>query len=58
MRIMLKTGQDNGLSPLSVLLQEGSLIDDNRFSWANGMFGQMILDLEKKRPYLLRESYQ
>ncbi|KAL8772249.1 MAG: hypothetical protein Q9209_002461 [Squamulea sp. 1 TL-2023] len=28
------------------------------FSWANGMFGQMILDIEKNRPYLLDETYQ
>ncbi|KAL8806612.1 MAG: hypothetical protein Q9182_001260 [Xanthomendoza sp. 2 TL-2023] len=28
------------------------------FSWANGMFGQMILELENKKPYLLTENYQ
>ena len=28
------------------------------FGWANGMFGQMILDVEKRFPDLLEESYQ
>ncbi|KAK3172673.1 hypothetical protein OEA41_005997 [Lepraria neglecta] len=28
------------------------------FGWANGMFGQMILNLEKQMPHLLEESYQ
>lgn len=28
------------------------------FGWANGMFGQMILQLERERPALLGESYQ
>ena len=30
----------------------------DRFGWANGMFGQKILDVEKKFPSLLLESYQ
>ena len=36
---------------------EPKIPSNHRFGWTNGMFGQMILDLEARWPDLLAESY-
>lgn len=28
------------------------------FSWANGLFGQMMLDLKERKPHVLRTNFQ
>jgi meiotically up-regulated gene 157 (Mug157) protein len=41
-----------------MLLVTAELTCENRFSWANGLFGQMILDLWRRKPMLVARNYQ
>ena len=57
------TGPENGkklpmLSFIPSLSKDWITKMSDRFGWANGMFGQMILDIDKRFPHLLSEGYQ
>ena len=54
---MSATGQDSGKNVRPGFV-EIAADDYVRFSWANGLFGQMILDLDDRKPYLLQTNFQ
>ncbi|KAG5991201.1 hypothetical protein E4U43_004077 [Claviceps pusilla] len=50
-------------SKLGLMHESVNTWDDGKwtrpwFAWANGLFGQMILDLLDRKPHLLAKSYQ
>ncbi|CAN9454356.1 unnamed protein product [Alternaria alternata] len=47
-----------GLMHESVHARDKAVWSRQWFSWANGLLGQMILDLEKRRPWILGMSFQ
>ncbi|KAK3994542.1 hypothetical protein QBC44DRAFT_285769 [Cladorrhinum sp. PSN332] len=47
-----------GLIHESVNTHDSSVWTRHWFSWANGLFGQMMLDLKERKPHLLAVSHQ
>lgn len=58
MRAILGTTSGLGLIHESVESHNDKVYTRPWFGWANGMFGQMILDIEARMPHLLDDSYQ
>ena len=58
LRMLLRSTEGLGLMHESVSSHQEGIYSRSWFSWANGMFGQAILDLEKRKPHLLGMSFQ
>ncbi|KAF1931947.1 glycoside hydrolase family 125 protein [Didymella exigua CBS 183.55] len=58
LRMLVRSTDGYGLMHESVSAQAQDVWSRQWFSWANGLFGQAVLDLEKRKPWLLKQSYQ
>ena len=57
-RALLKSTDGLGLMHESINAHDEKDWSRHWFGWANGMFGQMILDVEKRWPEVLQQSFQ
>jgi meiotically up-regulated gene 157 (Mug157) protein len=56
-QILSSTGS-LGLIHESINVHSQSVWTRSWFSWANGLFGQMLLDLKERKPHLLKTNFQ
>jgi meiotically up-regulated gene 157 (Mug157) protein len=58
LKMLLNSTAGLGLMHESVDSHDEASYSRSWFSWANGLFGQAVLDLEKRKGYLLEMSFQ
>lgn len=58
LRMLLRSTHSLGLMHESVDARNDAIYSRPWFSWANGLFGQMVLDLERRRPWILGMGFQ